>query len=168
MGLICRRCHLVGRPRPARIPMEWNKATELLKAAPRVVIVTHLSPDGDAIGTLLALGHVLRDSGKVVTLAVDEGVPSSLEFLPGAEDVQNNLNGIDADLVIAVDCADKATMGHAGNQARKLPVPLINLDHHWSNPGFGDVNLIDPEWVSSSEGMLDWLDAMQISPSLAV
>src|SRR5258708_10211398 len=125
--------------------MEWSKATELLKAAQRVAVVTHLSPDGDAIGTLLGLGHVLRDSGKVVTLAVDEGVPSSLAFLPGAEQVQTNLKGIEADLVIAVDCADEARMGHAGKQARTLSAPLINLDHHWSNPGFRDVNLIDAE-----------------------
>jgi bifunctional oligoribonuclease and PAP phosphatase NrnA len=145
--------------------MEWSSATELLTAAERIAIVTHVSPDGDAIGSLLGLGHALRDSGKVVTLAVDEGVPSSLEFLPGVGEVQKNLNGAEVDLIIAVDCADESRMGHAGKQARKLQVPLVNLDHHLSNPGFGDANLIDAAWVSASEGVLDWLETMHFALS---
>ncbi|MEP7287960.1 MAG: DHH family phosphoesterase [Chloroflexota bacterium] len=142
--------------------MNWTEATTLLNAAQRVIIVTHLSPDGDAIGTLLGLGHALREQGKTVTVAVDDGVPANLQFLPGSDAVLPNLKDVQADLVIVVDCGDEARAGKVGKAARMLAVPMINLDHHWSNPGFADVNLIDSSWTSASEGVLDWLDAMNM------
>lgn len=149
--------------------MDWNKATELVKAAQRIIVLTHLSPDGDAIGTLIGLGQALRESGKTVTLAVDDGVPSAFAFLPETNTVRANLKGIDADLVIAVDCGDESRMGEAGKQARKLKKPFINLDHHASNTRFGDLNFVDTKWSAASEGVLDWLDAMgiAISPTVA-
>ncbi len=74
---------------------------------------------------------------------------------------RENLEGVEADLLIAVDCGDESRMGNVGKQARVLKTPAINLDHHWSNTNFADVNLVNSEWVSASEGVLDWLDAMQ-------
>jgi phosphoesterase RecJ-like protein len=149
--------------------MDWTKATELLNAAERVIIVTHVSPDGDAIGTLLGLGHALRGIGKTVTLAVDGGVPPSLSFLPGSDAVKKELHGVEADLYIAVDCGDEARTGEAGKQARALGVSVINIDHHWSNPGFGNVDMIEAAWVSASDGVFEWLTAMNtpISPDAA-
>lgn len=147
--------------------MNWSDANPqesavLLMAAQSIIIVTHVSPDGDAIGTLLGLGHTLRENGKTVALAVDDGVPPFLAFLPGSETVREELNGVEADLVVAVDCGDEARMGKVGQQARALGKPLINLDHHWSNTLFGDANLVDAAWASASEGVLDWLDAMRL------
>lgn len=148
--------------------MEWNNATTLVRAAQRIIIITHISPDGDAIGTLLGLGHALLETGKTVTLAVDEGVPNTLAFLPGADTVQSHLNNVDADLIIAVDCGDESRTGNAGKQARQLNKPLINLDHHWSNTNFGDVNLVNAQWAAAAEGVLDWLDAMRVDVSVNV
>ncbi len=147
--------------------MNWSdfdpqESAVLLMAAQPVIIVTHVSPDGDAIGTLLGLGHTLRDHDKTVTLAVDDGVPPFLAFLPGTETIRDDLNRVEADLVIAVDCGDESRMGKVGQQARVLGKPLINLDHHWSNTLFGDANLVDAAWASASEGVLDWLDAMRL------
>jgi phosphoesterase RecJ-like protein len=149
--------------------MDWNKATELVKAAQRIIVLTHLAPDGDAIGTLLGLGQALRESGKTVTLAVDEGVPGTFAFLPEINTVRANLKDVEADLVIAVDCADESRMGEAGKQARRLNKPLINVDHHASNTNFGDLNFVDAQWAAASEGVMDWLDAMDtaISPTVA-
>jgi phosphoesterase RecJ-like protein len=147
------------------VQIAWDKATAFVKNAQRVIVVTHVSPDGDAIGTLLGLGHALQEQHKTVTLAVDEGVLPSLTFLPGSELIRENLEGVEADLLIAVDCGDESRMGNVGKQARVLKTPSINLDHHWSNTNFADVNLVDSEWVSASEGVLDWLDAMQWSIS---
>jgi len=148
--------------------MEWNNATTLVQAAQRIIIITHISPDGDAIGTLLGLGHALHEAGKTVTMVVDEGVPSTLAFLPGAETIQSQLSNVEADLIIAVDCGDESRMGNAGKQARQLKKPLIDLDHHWSNTKFGDVNLVDAMWAAAAEGVLDWLDAMHLEISATV
>src|SRR5260221_1133501 len=142
--------------------MEWNNATALVSSAHNIIIITHISPDGDAIGTLLGLDHALRELAKTVTLAVDEGVPNTLAFLPAENTVQSQISGVEADLIIAVDCGDESRMGNAGKQARQLTKPLINLDHHWSNTKFGDVNLVNSHWAAASEGVLDWLDAMHL------
>jgi phosphoesterase RecJ-like protein len=144
--------------------MDWNKAKNLLESAQRIVVLTHVSPDGDAIGTLLGVGHTLRQLGKSVTLTVDEGVPPHLRFLPGAADVLPKLEpaNIQADLVIAVDCGDEMRMGNVGKSIRALGVPLINIDHHHTNTLFGDVNLVIASAVAAAEVALDWFDAMDV------
>ncbi len=137
--------------------LEWGRAGELLAAAHHIVIVTHISPDGDAIGSLLGLAWALRQLGKTVTVAVDDGVPANLRFLPGADEVRRSLSGVAPDLVIAVDCGDRSRMGRVGQAATAGGAPLINLDHHITNTRFGQVNLVDPQTVASAEGVLDWL-----------
>ena len=143
--------------------MDWDKAQTLVNSATRIIVLTHVSPDGDAIGSLLGLSHSLRSIGKTVTPAVDQGVPSFLKFLPGADQVLDKLKNIEADLAIAVDCGDFARVGEVGKEARALNIPMINLDHHRTNTLFGDANLVDPVTVAASEGILDWLDRLGIS-----
>lgn len=145
---------------PTTPPIEladWDKADELLLAAQRVIILTHVSPDGDAIGSMLGLGHALTLWGKTVTMAVDDGVPPYLAFLPGAALVRADLAGVSADLVIVVDCSDERRVGKMGKAARTLGLPWVNLDHHATNVGFADANVMDPTFVSASEGVLRWL-----------
>lgn len=140
--------------------MEWDKATALLAQARRVLVLTHVSPDGDAIGSMLGLASALRGMGKEVIAAVDGGVPPELSFLPGSESVHASLNGVQADLVIAVDCGDEARMGQVGQAALGSGAPVINLDHHPTNTLFGDANLVDDRTAASAEGVLDWLDRL--------
>lgn len=143
--------------------MDWTKAAELVNAAQKIVIVTHVSPDGDAIGSMLGLTWALRQAGKTVFPAVDEGVPPDFLFLPGAAEIQAELVETAPDLVIAVDCGDAARMGKVGEAVLATGAALINLDHHVTNDYFGTVNLVDPGTVAASEGVLDWLDQLGIS-----
>jgi len=140
--------------------MDWDKAAALLAPARRVLVLTHVSPDCDAIGAMLGLASALRDLGKDVQMAVDEGVPSDLAFLPGSADVRAALGSVQTDLVIAVDCGDESRMGQVGQAARRSGAPLINLDHHLTNTLFGDANLVDAATVAAAEGVLDWLDRL--------
>jgi phosphoesterase RecJ-like protein len=142
---------------------DWGKATDLLGAAQRVIILTHIAPDGDAIGSMLGLGHALRALGKQVVMAVDDGVPGALRFLPGADAIRATVDGVQADLVIATDCGDEKRTGKAGEQARRLSVCWINLDHHRTNTGFADANIMDPAFVSAAECVLRWLDYMNVA-----
>ncbi len=148
--------------------MDSDKAHTLLSNAQQVIILTHLSPDGDAIGTLLGLGHAVRSLGKGVILAVDEGAPRNLRFLPGADDIRATLDGAQADLVIAVDCGDESRMGNVGKSARALGVPLIEIDHHRTNTYFADANIVDAAAVAAAECVLDWLDSMHVPISVDV
>jgi phosphoesterase RecJ-like protein len=148
---------------------DWDQAADLLASAARVIILAHVSPDGDAIGSMLGLGHALAGLGKQVTLAVDEGTPPYLAFLPGAASIRADLAGVAADLVIVVDCSDERRTGEVGKAARVLALPWINLDHHVTNTGFADANIMDPAFVSSSECVLRWLWRLDapISPDCA-
>jgi len=143
--------------------MDWDKAAALLRPAQHVVTVTHIAPDGDAIGSLLGLTWVLRRLGKQVTPAVDDGVPPEFAFLPGAEEVRATLDGVLPDLVVAVDCGDASRMGQVGAAAQAAGAPLINLDHHVTNTRFGDANLVDPLTVASAEGVLDWSERLGVA-----
>ncbi len=142
--------------------MDWSEASALVANAQRVLIVTHIGPDGDAIGSLMGLASALRGQGKSVITAVDDGVPPDLRFVPGADEVHAVLDNVEVDLCIAVDCGDERRMGAVGQVAKQTGRPLINLDHHPTNTFFGDANLVDPQTVAAAEGVLDWLDYMQV------
>jgi phosphoesterase RecJ-like protein len=140
--------------------MDWEKANSLVADAGTILVLTHVGPDGDAIGSMLGLAHALRRQGKTVITAVDGGVPGDLAFIPGSESVHASLNGAPVDLTIAVDCGDETRMGEVGQVALKSSAPLINLDHHGTNTLFGTANLVDLNTVAAAEGVLDWLDRL--------
>lgn len=142
--------------------LEFEAANALVTQARRVLVLTHIGPDGDAIGSMLGLASALRGMGKEVETAVDGGVPRELAFVPGSEHVQPALGSVQADLVIAVDCGDVPRMGKVGQVVLSNGAPLINLDHHRTNTLFGQVNLVDGCTVAAAEGVLDWLDVLGV------
>jgi bifunctional oligoribonuclease and PAP phosphatase NrnA len=144
--------------------LEWEKATALVHDAQRILVVSHVGPDGDAFGSLLGMAHALRRLGKDVITALDGGVLPEFTFMPGAEDIHAALDGVDVavDLVIAVDCGDESRMGKVGQGAKATGKPLVNLDHHRTNTLFGDANLVDERTVAASEGVLDWLPRLGV------
>ncbi len=143
--------------------LDWEQAGELVAGAHTITILTHVNPDGDAIGSMLGLAHGLRRIGKTITAVVDGGVPHDLQFLPGAGAVRPLLDGTVSDLIIAVDCGDESRMGQVGQAALQTGAPLINLDHHRTNTLFGQANLVDIQTVAASEGVLDWMDRMGVA-----
>jgi phosphoesterase RecJ-like protein len=142
--------------------MDWTKASDLVAGARSILVLTHVGPDGDAIGSMLGLAHALEGVGKSVITAVDGGVPGDLVFIPGSASVHTTLDGLAVDVVIAVDCGDESRMGEVGQVALRSGAPLINLDHHRTNTMFGAANLVDLATVAAAEGVLDWLDHMGI------
>src|SRR5262245_17559803 len=94
--------------------IQWAEATEAVKKAASILIVTHVSPDGDAIGSLLGLTLALREQGKKVDAVVDGGVPDFLQFLPGSNTVQGKLKHGKWDLMISSDASDEERTGLAG------------------------------------------------------
>ncbi|MCU0474879.1 MAG: bifunctional oligoribonuclease/PAP phosphatase NrnA [Anaerolineae bacterium] len=135
----------------------WTEAARLIHDAQRVVIVTHQAPDGDAIGSSLGLLYTLRQLGKTVDAAVDGGVPPYLRYLAGADDIAPSLDEGAWDVCISTDSSDEARTGDCGAYARAHSRAVINLDHHITNTGFGDVHLVVPTAVSAAEIAFDWL-----------
>jgi bifunctional oligoribonuclease and PAP phosphatase NrnA len=147
---------------------DWGSAVKTIQDAQTIVVVTHVAPDGDAIGSLLGITNALRSIGKSVDCAVDDRVPESLRFLPGADSIQNTLTGGPWDVMISVDASDEVRTGKAGEYARANSRTIINLDHHATNIMFGDVFLVDPQAVSASEVIYKWLREMQFTLSADV
>lgn len=144
-------------------PLEWNKAADAVRSAERVLIVTHIRPDGDAIGSLLGLANMLKSLGKDVTSVVDEGVPEFLKFLPGADTVQSAITTGDFDLMISTDASDEERTGEAGAYGREHSKTVINLDHHPTNTYFGDIYLVDPKAVSATEIVFNWVNELGVT-----
>ncbi|NWG15321.1 MAG: bifunctional oligoribonuclease/PAP phosphatase NrnA [Chloroflexi bacterium] len=140
---------------------QWTEATAAVEQAASILIVTHVSPDGDAIGSLLGLALALRERGKKVDAAVDGGTPDFLKFLPGAETVRDRLKGGRWDVMVSVDASDEERTGVCGAFGRARSQRVINLDHHLTNTAFGDIFLVMPEAVSATEIVYRWLVEMQ-------
>lgn len=149
------------------VRLDYEAASQLLHAATNIIVVTHERPDGDAIGSLLGLGHALREHGKQVTLAVDGGVPQHFRYLAGSGTVLAHLSRPQADLVISVDASDAERPARVGKVAFGLGTPIIVVDHHATNTLFGTAHILDSDFVSTTEGVLRWLDYLGWQPSLA-
>lgn len=127
---------------------------ERIASAQKVMVTTHLRPDGDAIGALLGLGLALEGAGKAVQMVSLDGIPSTFKHLPGSARVLKKPED-SYDLTIALDCADHI---RAGNVFDGLGKPGINIDHHITNDQFAGVNLIEVEQAATCGILFDHLD----------
>jgi bifunctional oligoribonuclease and PAP phosphatase NrnA len=116
------------------------KIRDRIKSAKRVLVTSHIRPDGDAIGSSLALGLALLDTGKQVQVVLADGLPASFRHLPGSEMIKKQADG-EFDLIISVDCSDLKRVGKALDGYHP---PDIVIDHHSTTEAFGELNLIDP------------------------
>ncbi len=141
-----------------------SQARSLLAAAPRIRCICHRGPDGDAIGALLGMGHLLERAfplAKVSMHCVDP-VPEMFHFLPGAHRVQGAPVLEAGDAAVILDCAE-AKMTSLQESHPKLfdkSMPVLMLDHHPSNPLFGTVNILDPKAASTCEIIVALADTL--------
>lgn len=135
----------------------WNEAIDAVKNANSILVVTHVKPDGDAIGSLLGMTIALREMGKKVDAAVDGGVPDYLRYIPQQETVLSELKQGQWDLMISVDASDEPRTGDVGVYGREHSAVVVNLDHHATNTMFGNIHLVVPEAVAASEIVYDFL-----------
>lgn len=141
-----------------------------VEKANRVLVIAHVDPDGDAIGSLTAMGQGLQQLGKRVTLVCDDAVPKRYLTLPMAADVRRAPNtDIPYDLVIAVDCGDQSRMGWAYDSLPEPKPTLANIDHHVTNTHFGAFNIIEPDAGSTAEILYRFLPeiGVEMTPQIA-
>jgi phosphoesterase RecJ-like protein len=143
---------------------------EALDEANQILVITHIGPDGDAVGSLTAMGIMLQKLGKRPTLVSDDGVPKRFRYLPLTDTVvQEPPSDEKYDLLITLDAGDASRVGKV---LRNFPEPLprlINIDHHVTNTYFGDINLVDLEACSTTEILFKLLSELdiQLTSSLA-
>lgn len=139
-----------------------DEAVRLIEASSRVAIATHVSPDSDAIGSLLGLGLALRTLGKQVALLCDDPVPSNLRFLPGSGEIASSTE-LQAELFIGVDASDLERLGKSAAAWLTGDIPVLNIDHHITSTAFGTINLVDPKAAATTEVLLPLLDALGVA-----
>lgn len=145
-----------------RPPIESAALIKHIWRAQTFLIMTHISPDSDAVGSLLGLTHALRALGKSVTPACSDALRDRFDILPGHAEVVTQGAGL-FDLAIALDCGDESRLGPVWTN---LPAPrplLINIDHHISNTRFGEINWVDPGAASTAELVLQVIDQLGIA-----
>lgn len=125
---------------------QTGEIKQRLEQAQRIIIASHVRPDGDAIGSLLGLGLALKDAGKQAQMVLVDGVSSSFKYLEGSELIVKEPQG-EHDTFITVDCADFKRVGQA---FENFGAPDINIDHHKTNERFGKLNLIEEEEVATA------------------
>ena len=133
-----------------------------------ILIATHANPDGDAIGSLIALGLGLESVGKKTSLYVESPIPAVYRFLPSVERITKEIDVDGAfETAVVVDCGNLDRVGSASVQIRKIPV-MINIDHHITNTGFGHVQYIDPSACATAELVYRLLKKMRIGIDKAI
>ena len=116
-------------------------AVRFLREHDSFLLIAHVAPDGDTLGSCLALKLLLEQLGKRAKVICDDPMPHLYAFLPGADGLLAPDASVEADAFVAVDCAD---VGRAGSQWSRIgKTPSLCIDHHITNPGFAQVNYIE-------------------------
>ncbi|HUF40057.1 MAG TPA: DHH family phosphoesterase [Anaerolineales bacterium] len=124
----------------------------------RFLLVSHLRPDGDAVGSVLGLGLSLEAAGKSVAMVLEDGVPVNFRQLTGADRIDGRSEG-PFDAVFVLDCSDLMRAGAALDEYHQ---PHINIDHHPTNDGFAAINMVIESACSTTEMIYDVLRAGDI------
>lgn len=122
-----------------------------IEKSKRIAVISHINPDGDNLGSLLAMGISLEKLGKEVKFIKSDSIPENYMFLPNIEKIETVKENNDTiDLLIVLDCSDIERLGENKFLVDKSDV-VINIDHHISNSEFGDINIVMPEISSTGE-----------------
>lgn len=127
-----------------------DRVKKLLGSVHSVYAACHILPDGDAIGSLLAIGLALRRLGKECTMACADPVPPKFRFLAGASEIVARPPTTE-EVIVTVDTSDVERLGSLYEQAIFAQRPVINLDHHVTNTRYGTVNVVRPDLPSTAE-----------------
>jgi len=128
-----------------------DQIVDHLKKSNNILLLSHIRPDGDAIGATVSMGLALLSIGKQVSLYNEDEIPKSFQFLPYSENITQQMDDIAVfDTAIVLDCGDLERIGDKAGQVGKIPV-IINLDHHITNTGFGTYKIVDPSACATAE-----------------
>jgi phosphoesterase RecJ-like protein len=140
-----------------------NIAEALLEAS-NIAILTHIQPDGDAIGSSLALMFILRRMGKNVKVFCQDPVPGSLKFLPNWEEISTPQTSNNKDYIaIALDVSDEGRLGSCFDILKNAKKSM-QMDHHATNSFFADINLVDSSVAAT--GMLVFRLAKELGANI--
>jgi phosphoesterase RecJ-like protein len=143
-----------------------------LRQAEKLVVVTHENPDGDALGSLVAMQGILSAIGKDCLMFIDARelpLPQEYRFLPLQGLVSEPPADVEDRTIVFVDCGNiDRNPAEAFRRGGGGPPHILNIDHHHDNTHFGTVNLVVPEASCTAEIVWDLMQALGVSPSRTV
>jgi len=130
---------------------DLGEIVKIIQGAKRILLATHTFPDGDALGSQLGLGHILKDMGKQVVLYSEEKISYHYDFLPCCDELVDNLpDPEEIDCAIALDCGDRFRLGDSADKLLEIK-PFIAIDHHAGHKNFGDLRWVEAGRSSSGD-----------------
>ena len=147
---------------------KFEQIGQALREGVRFAILGHVRPDGDALGSQLALGLSLKQLGKDVRIWNEEGMLEKYSFLPNANLLTKPpAEPEDVDVAIALDTAIQNRLGNSLPAVRSAKV-WINIDHHPSNPGYGDLVYIDPNSPATGQILFELIQSEKLPIDAAI
>jgi phosphoesterase RecJ-like protein len=139
-----------------------EKIAQIIKENNSFLITSHIRPDGDSIGSQLALGRILERLGKEVMIVNHDPVPPVYDFLPGSEKIVRKLcSPRDFEIAFVLDSPDFSRLGSTKELVKKAKV-IVNIDHHLGNGEFGKYNYIDVQASAVGEEIYELLNLMEL------
>jgi phosphoesterase RecJ-like protein len=137
-----------------------NRFLDFIRRHDRFAIVSHLDPDGDAVGSGLGLAWILRAAGKKADF-LSYGIPRTYQWVPGVEEVKSDPDLLEAppDGVFVVDATSPSRLGKM-EQLLTPGLPVANIDHHPDNTRFGEVAWVDPS--AAAAALMIWEMAREL------
>ncbi|MCL5795130.1 MAG: bifunctional oligoribonuclease/PAP phosphatase NrnA [Patescibacteria group bacterium] len=147
--------------------LKLNNLFERINSASRILLITHENPDGDALGSTLALSFVLKNMGKSISAVCVDANPQVFSFLPKVSLIKKDFLLGDFDLIFILDCGDLKRTGYIDRlkyYAHKRRKKIINIDHHPKNDvhKIAWYNLVDYQASSTSEIVYKLLKNMRV------
>ena len=148
---------------PTRVTID--ALAEWLRKQEDIVLLGHVSPDGDTAGSALAVWHALRALGKRAVVCLPGGVPKLYAWLPGADGIVPAGEPLPFSpmAAMAVDVSEEARLGEAGLELFLGCDRRAALDHHATNAGFGELYALDGEAAAAGELVIDLIDALGVA-----
>lgn len=153
--------------RLAHLQKNLPKMVEIIRGSQNVLVAAHCRPDGDAAGSELAMGLILKALGKNVTVYNFDPIPETFLFLQGANDVVHTVSPQDYDLLIVVDCGDASLIG------KKFPYDdfkckRVFIDHHSMPYENCDLNLHDAQASAAGEIIFHLMNALDVKLTIPI
>lgn len=145
--------------------MTRNEVIDVLRGRKEIIILPHILPDGDTLGSALGLRSALHSLGSNVSIVLDDEIPSNLKFLVDHNNIVSTPDfmtlNIKPDIIITIDASDVERLGERG-KLLGLNEDILNIDHHRTNTRYGKYNLVDAEASSCGEIVYELIQDMGV------
>ncbi|OGR39775.1 MAG: hypothetical protein A2051_04180 [Desulfovibrionales bacterium GWA2_65_9] len=143
------------------MPSPITQIADLIRRTDSFLVSSHANPDGDAIGSTVALGHILAHMGKEFCLYNRSGLPAQFDWLPLPGPIHHTLVGCEANWIFVLDCGAQSRVGDELFRIMGTR-PIANVDHHLGNPNFGQFNWVDESYPAVGAMIADLADELSI------